>query len=104
MQDRKRRRDFIELNEYEDQESFFTLEPVAVEVGVGYSVAVDYDEEGKEIVQVKTYGKIDRRQVLQELKRRYPKAVIQGLEEASTIKVSKSSSKKRRKRKPSLNP
>lgn len=104
MHDRKRRRDFIELSEYEDQESFFTLEPTPVEVGVGYSVAIDYDDEGREVLQVKTYGKIDKRQVLQEIRRRYPNATIYGLEGTSSIKVCRSSNRKKRRKKPSISP
>lgn len=85
MQDRKRRREIIEVGEDEDREGFFILEPVPVELGVGYSVSICHDDVGDEILHVKTYGKLDERELLKELRRKYPKAKIEGLEAALSV-------------------
>jgi len=58
-----------------------------VELGEGYSISIDYDEEGPPKIQVKTYGKIDLSELMKEIRRRYPKAVICGAESKPTIEV-----------------
>lgn len=104
MPERRRKREIIEVGDYEDQEGFYILEPIPVELGTGYSLSISHDEEGEEILQVKTYGKLDRKELLRELRYKYPKAKIEGLKEASIIKVSSSIGKRKKKEKSPTKP
>ncbi len=95
MSERKRKRELpiVDLTE----ETGFVLESSPVEVGSGYSISVRYDEEETPIVQVKTYGEINVRELLRDIKRIYPNAKIEGLQEIPQVKivsVSKSKQKK----------
>ena len=68
MNERKRKREpeYIEL---ESEDLGFILEPAQIEVGSGYTVSVDYDEKDEQIVNVKTYGKVDMAKIKREIKR-----------------------------------
>jgi len=52
----------------------------------GYSISVVYGPDGKPIVNVETYGEVDKRALREEIKKMYPNAEIRGLEEEPLIK------------------
>jgi len=52
----------------------------------GYSISVVYGPDGKPIVNVETYGDIDKKALKEEIKKMYPGAKIKGLEEEPLIK------------------
>lgn len=64
-----------------------SLKSKPVELGEGYSISIRYDEEGPPTIHVKTYGDVDLRELLKEIRRRYPHAEIRGLEGPPVIEV-----------------
>jgi len=73
------------------------LKSKSIELGEGYSICVNYDEEGPPKIQVKTYGKIDLEELVKEIRRKYPRATIYGPENQPTIEASSKPKLKRRK-------
>jgi hypothetical protein len=55
--------------------------------GSGYSISVSYDEKGKPVVKVQTYGQVDAAELRQDILKRYPGATIKGLEKQPLIRV-----------------
>lgn len=51
----------------------------------GYSISVVYRSDGRPIVNVETYGNIDKNKLKEEIKRMYPGAEIRGLERSSIL-------------------
>jgi len=52
-----------------------------------YSISVTYDEEGKPVVEVKTYGDVDVAELRRDIEQRYPGARIEGLEKKRLIRI-----------------
>jgi len=72
-----------------DEDNFLLggeLEPSKGEGGCGYSMSVTYDEKGKPVVKVETYGDVDVTK-LRDIQQRYPGAKIEGLEKQPLIRV-----------------
>jgi len=57
------------------------------ESGSGYSLSVTYDEQGKPVVKVKTYGNVDVAELRQDIQQRYPGAKIEGLEKQPLVRI-----------------
>ena len=55
--------------------------------GSGYSISVTYDEKGKPVVKVQTYGEVDAAELRRDILQRYPGATIEGLEKQPLIRV-----------------
>ena len=55
------------------------FEPAQVEVNSGYTVAVKYGENGKSVVDIKTYGQVDITRLLKEIEHVFPEAKIRRL-------------------------
>jgi hypothetical protein len=89
MSKRKRRRGFFDFSDLFDfgfdEEMLFEHGPA--EGGSGYSISVTYDDKGKPLVKVETYGDIDAAELRREIERRYPGAKIEGLEKQPLIRV-----------------
>jgi hypothetical protein len=75
--------------ELDDEEPGFVLEPAEVEVGSGYSISVSYDEDGKPIIDVKTYGDVDISRLRREIKRVYPNAQIRRLSKTPSVAIAR---------------
>ena len=88
MNERKKKREpeYIEL---ESEDLGFILEPAQIEVGSGYTVSVDYDEKDEQIVNVKTYGKVDMAKIKREIKRLFPDAKIRRLGRDRSVTIVK---------------
>lgn len=84
---------FVEID---SEELGFVLEPTQIEVGSGYTVSVDYDDNEKQIVDVKTYGEADISKIRKEIARAFPNARIRQLNGVRSVTIVK-----KRKRKPS---
>ncbi|MHA1595398.1 MAG: hypothetical protein ACTSXJ_07925 [Candidatus Baldrarchaeia archaeon] len=69
---------------FERMESMFEEFPDMETMGGGYSISVTYDETGRPIVRVQTYGNVDKEALRREIKNKYPDAKIIGLDEEST--------------------
>jgi len=63
------------------------LEPTKGEGGSGYSMSITYDEKGKPVVKVETYGDVDVAELRRDIQQRYPGAKIEGLEKQPLIRV-----------------
>jgi len=63
------------------------LESTKGKGGSGYSMSVTYDEKGKPVVKVETYGDVDVAELRRDIEQRYPGAKIEGLEKQPLIRV-----------------
>jgi len=54
--------------------------------GSGYSIIVRYDEHGRPIIKVETFGDIDAEALRREILSRYPNAKIEGLKNKPQIR------------------
>jgi hypothetical protein len=77
------------------EETGFTITPSKVEIGSGYSVALDRDENDEPTVNVKTYGTVDIAKVQRELGSLFPNARIRHVNPGSSTVVIKKDKKKR---------
>jgi len=82
---RQKRRRFFDLFNIDEANILFGREPV--EGGSGYSISVTYDEAGKPIVRVETYGDVDVTELRREIEQKYPGARIDGLEKQQLIRI-----------------
>ena len=89
MPERKHRRKFFDFSDSLDfgfdEERLFEQEPI--EEGSGYSMSVTYDEKGKPVVKVKTYGDVDVAELRRDIERQYSGAKIEGLEKQPLIRI-----------------
>jgi len=95
MAERKNKRESENLVELDPEELGFVLEPTQVELGSGYTVSINYDENQKPIIDVKTYGKVNLEKLRMEIARAFPNAQIRQLKQTQSITIVK----KRRKKK-----
>lgn len=78
----------------------FFLEPAQVEIGSGYTVKINYDENDGAVLDIKTYGQVDTRWLRHELKRTFPKIHVHRLRQATpgtVLKVTKQAQATRKK-------
>jgi len=85
MPERRRKRRFFDLFDFGEEDFLLGREPA--EGGSGYSISVTYDEKGKPVVQVKTYGDVDAAELRRDIEQRYPGARIEGLEKKTLIRI-----------------
>ncbi len=52
----------------------------------GYSITVTYDDSGRPVVHVETYGEVDEDALRREIEERYPGARIEGLKDKRLIR------------------
>jgi len=57
-----------------------------MKTSTGYSISVTYGPDGRPIVNVETYGEVDKTKLREMIQSKYPNAVIKGLEEEPLIK------------------
>jgi len=76
---------FFDIFGLDEEDFLFGREPVEDESG--YSISVMYDEKGKPVVQVKTYGDVDVAELRRDIEQRYPEARIEGLEKKPLIRI-----------------
>lgn len=67
----------------------FILEPAKIEIGSGYAVSLSYDEDGNQVVNVKTFGDVNLSKIRKDVERLYPNARIRRLSQEPTITVVK---------------
>jgi hypothetical protein len=99
MAERKHKRETENLTELECDDLGFVLEPTKIEVGSGYTLCVSYDENEKQIVDVKTYGEVDLTKLRTEIERIFPNAQIRQLKPTQSVTIVKKSKKKKKPRK-----
>lgn len=87
------RESFVELD---TEEVGFVLEPTEVEVGSGYTISVNYDEDDKPVIDVKTYGEVDAAKIRREIEKVFPNAHIRRLNQTRSVTVVKKRRRKRR--------
>jgi hypothetical protein len=84
MSERRRKRRFFDIFGFGEEEFPFGQ---TVEGGSGYSISVTYDERGKPVVRVETYGDVDVAELRKDIEQRYPGARIEGLEKQPLIRI-----------------
>jgi hypothetical protein len=99
MSERKHKREPASPIELSQEDLEFVLEPAKIEIGSGYAISLNYDEEGNPIVDVKTYGKVDSAKLMKEIACLYPNAHIRQLSQESTVTVVKKGKGKSKARK-----
>jgi len=90
MSERKRKRKGpFDIFGFEEDNFLFgnELEPTKGEGGSGYSMSVTYNEKGKPVVKVETYGDVDVAELRRDIQQRYPGAKIEGLEKQPLIRI-----------------
>jgi hypothetical protein len=92
--DRKQKREPELPNELEIEETGFILEPAQLELGSGYTLCVNYDENDKPVINIKTYGQVDMTRLRKEILHAFPNAQIRQMNQSQTTTIVK----KRRKR------
>ncbi len=85
MPERKRKKRFSDLLGF-DEKGFLSSEDGGGR-GSGYSISVTYDEAGKPVVQVKTYGDVDVAELRRNIEQQYPGARVEGLEKKPLIRI-----------------
>jgi len=95
MAERKNKRESESLNELASEETGFILEPTHVEIGSGYTVSVNYDENEKPIVDVKIYGEVDIAKLRREIGRLFPNAQIRQLNQTQSVTIVKKCKKRK---------
>lgn len=80
--------------ELDTEEVGFVLEPTQVEVGSGYTISVNYDENEKPVVDVKTYGEVDTAKIRRKIRQVFPNAQVRRLNQTRSVTIVK---KRRRK-------
>jgi hypothetical protein len=98
MAERKSKRGSENAASVDSEEASFIFEPNHVEVGSGYTVAVDYDEDQRPVVDVKTYGEVDIAQLRRDIERAFPNAQIRRLNQARLVTVVKAKKRKEKTR------
>lgn len=84
MPERRRKRRFFDIFGFGEEEFPFGQ---PAEGGSGYSISVSYDERGKPVVRVETYGDVDVAELRKDIEQRYPGARIEGLEKQPLIRI-----------------
>jgi hypothetical protein len=95
MSEKKQRRvpsSSVELSSAEDW--VFVLEPAKIEIGSGYSISLNQDEDGNPIIDVKTYGDVDLAKIKRHIECLYPNAQIRHVNEEPTVTIVKKSERK----------
>ncbi|RLG60739.1 hypothetical protein DRN86_01765 [Candidatus Geothermarchaeota archaeon] len=77
----KKKKSFFDVFEdidkiFEEMQKSFTS---SMKGSSGYSISVTYDETGRPVVKVETYGDVDKASLKKEIERKYPGAKIIGL-------------------------
>jgi hypothetical protein len=87
LAERRQKRETNEPIELDSEGLGFVLEPTHVELGSGYTVSVNYDENETPIINVKTYGEVDVEKLRREIERAFPRAQIRQINPTKTITV-----------------
>jgi hypothetical protein len=96
MAERKHKRETEDIET--EEETGFILEPTQLEIGSGYTLSVNYDENEKPIINVKTYGQVDVIKLRREIEKLFPNAQINQLNQSHSITVVKRKGKSKRKK------
>lgn len=84
---RKQRKDPADSIDLEKQKQFALTEPDPIEIASGFSISVKHSKDGRPMIYVKKYGKVDTQGLRREIERNYPGAAIQGLGQQKPIKM-----------------
>jgi hypothetical protein len=96
MAERKHKRETEDTET--EEETGFILEPTQLEIGSGYTLSVNYDENEKPIINVKTYGQVDVIKLRREIEKLFPNAQINQLDQGHSITVVKRKAKSKHKK------
>ncbi len=67
--------------------------------GSGYSISITYGNNGKPLVKVQTQGNVDKTALRDKLKKKYPDAKVEGLDDEPLIKEISTKKSKHEKKK-----
>jgi len=95
MSERKTKRETETPIELDPEETGFILEPAKVEIGSAYALSISYDENDKQIIDVKTYGTVDLAKLQKEIEHMFPNAKIRQQDRPHSITIAKKDNKKK---------
>ncbi|MEM3828090.1 MAG: hypothetical protein QXP36_02575 [Conexivisphaerales archaeon] len=93
MAEKKTKRETQGIIEIDQEEPGFVLEPAQIEVGSGYTVSINYEND-KPVINIKTYGEVDMAKLQKEIKKAFPEATIRQLTQTGSVTVVKKRNKK----------
>jgi hypothetical protein len=95
---RKKPRSPFGIFDFDDESFLFgrRLNSSKGEGGSGYSISATYDKKGQPAVKVETYGNVDVTKLRHDIKQRYPRAKIEGLEKQPMIRIVEEEKKRSR--------
>ncbi|MEM3442912.1 MAG: hypothetical protein QXM86_03550 [Candidatus Bathyarchaeia archaeon] len=93
MAEKKTKRETQDIIEIDQEEPGFVLEPAQIEVGSGYTVSINYEND-KPVINIKTYGEVDMAKLQKEIKKAFPEATIRQLTQTGSVTVVKKRNKK----------
>jgi len=85
LPERRRKRKLSDIFDFGEEDFLSGSRPLVG--GSGYSMSVTYDEKGKPVVKVQTYGEFDAAELRRDIEGKYPGARIEGLEKQPLIRV-----------------
>lgn len=85
MPERRKKLEGETVVELDPDKAFCILDSTQVEVGSGYTVSVDYNEDGKPIIDVKTYGEVDTVNIRRAIQKLFPGAQIRTLKKTGSM-------------------
>jgi len=94
MAEKKHKREANDLIELDPEELGFVLEPAQVEIGSGYTVSVNYDENEQPVIDVKIYGEVNTTKLRKDIKKMFPNAQIRQLNQTQTVTIVKKHKRK----------
>jgi Flp pilus assembly secretin CpaC len=95
MAERKHKRASMDTADL-DEDAGTLYGPAQIELGLGYTLAVSYDENARQLVDLKTYGHVDLEQLRREIGRLFPNAQIRQRTAPETVTVTNKCKRKLR--------
>lgn len=93
MAEKKTKRETQGIIEVDQEEPGFVLEPAQIEVGSGYTISVNYEDD-KPVIDIKTYGEVNMAKLRREIQKAFPDATIRQLTQTGSVTVVKKRKKK----------
>jgi hypothetical protein len=89
MVEKKQEKELLKHIGFEMEDISFILEPAQVEVGSGYTVSVNYDENEKQVIDVKIYGEVNVVKMKRQIRKAFPNATIRNINDSGSVSIIK---------------
>jgi len=89
MAEKRQEKELLKHIGLEMEDVSFILEPAHVEVGSGYTISVNYDENEKQVIDVKIYGEVNVVKMKRQIRKAFPNATIRNINDSSSVSIVK---------------